>query len=126
MASRLSITNDFLELPKLMQYTKEDPLSQWLYFIKHEGSEEESMTILLKDNPAFQSLDKEYHNFTRNDTLKERYEARQKHLHDTNSRLEEGREEGIHETALRLKKEGVSTEVIIRATGLSLEEVERL
>jgi predicted transposase/invertase (TIGR01784 family) len=39
---------------------------------------------------------------------------------------EEGREEGVRETALRLKSLGMSTEVIMKATGLTREAIEKL
>lgn len=39
---------------------------------------------------------------------------------------EEGREEGKEETARNLKQMGVSLEIISKATGLSIEQIEAL
>ena len=40
--------------------------------------------------------------------------------------IEEGKKEGITQTARRLKAAGVSLDIIIKATGLSKEEIQKL
>ncbi|MCP4133588.1 MAG: hypothetical protein GY754_21650, partial [bacterium] len=76
-----------LELPKLADKIKDDKLSKWLLYFKKEGTEEELMKILLKDDPDLKKAHDEYLNFTRDDELREMYEAREKWIKDQNNAL---------------------------------------
>ncbi len=77
-----------------------------------------------------QEAHKKYNKFLSDPELMEAYEGRQKWLHDQatirDEGFEDGREEGINQTARRLKAAGADMELIIKATGLSEEEIRKL
>ncbi|MCP4134975.1 MAG: hypothetical protein GY754_28635 [bacterium] len=81
-------------MPKLADKIKDDKLSKWLLYLKKEGTEEELMKILLKDDPDLKKAHEEYLNFTRDDELREMYEAREKWIKDQNSALANAKIEG--------------------------------
>ncbi len=62
--------------------------------------------------------------------LMEAYEGRQKWLHDQatirDEGFEEGKKEGITQTVKDFKAAGADMELIIKATGLSEEEIRKL
>ena len=104
------------------------------------------MRVLLGDNPHIQEAHKLYTTFTADQAMLDRLEAKEKWRRDYLSGLDEswndgrekGREEGIEkgiekgkkdgitQTAKRLKAAGADMELIIKATGLSEEEIQKL
>ncbi len=138
----------YLELPKLIDYNTDNELEKWLYFLKNEGKaeEDEKMRILLKENPSLNKAHEKYLAFGMDPELVDAYEARMKWKLDHDSALddalsrglkqgreegrqegrEEGREEGMRQTANRLKALGLSPDLIQQATGLTVEEIDRL
>jgi predicted transposase/invertase (TIGR01784 family) len=105
-------------------------LDEWIYFLKNEEIKDEFKAKgLQKAKKAFSILslpEKDRQAYARyQDDL--RYQAS---LIESNYGLghlegrEEGREEGKIEVARNLKVAGVSTEVIVKVTGLSREEIE--
>jgi len=137
----------FFELPKINVESKDifkNRLEKWAYFFKKEGllNEEEEMQVLIKNDSVMEQAHKSYKKFTSNDKMLEIYEAREKRIKDEASNIAYAREEGIEqgmeqglskgaynksiETALNLKKLGISVDIIIRATGLTKDEIEKL
>jgi predicted transposase/invertase (TIGR01784 family) len=96
----------FLELPKIEDKFKDDKLLKWLLFLKNEGKKEELMEILIKNDPDIARAHKEYNAFTRDDELRELYEAREKWKKDYNTAMYYARVEGIEEGKKEGKKEG--------------------
>ena len=130
----------FMELSK-MNFPNKDNLTfrsdfeRWCYFFKYEGYlKEDEMRVLLGDNPYIQEAHKLYTTFTADQAMLDRLEAKEKWRRDYLSGLDEswndgrekGREEGITQTAKGLKAAGVSLDIIIKATGLSEEELKKL
>ena len=73
----------FLELPKLNKKNNfSNNLERWLTFLKAEGQEEETMKVIMDDDAIFVKAHEEYTSFTRNDRMREIYEAREKALKD--------------------------------------------
>ena len=96
------------------------------------------MRVLLGDNPYIQEAHKLYTTFTADQAMLDRLEAKEKWRRDYLSGLDEswndGMEKGIEkgrneekpQTAKGLKAAGVSLDIIIKATGLSEEEIQKL
>ncbi len=130
----------FMELSK-MTFPDEAHLAigsdfeRWCYFFKYEGYlKEDEMPVLLGDNPYIQEAHKLYTTFTADQAMLDRLEAKEKWRRDYLSGLDEswndgrekGREEGIAQTVKDFKAAGVSIDIIIKATGLSEEEIQKL
>jgi len=76
----------FLELPKINKKNNfASNLERWLTFLKAEGQEEETMKVIMDDDAIFVKAHEEYTSFTRNDRMREIYEAREKALKDAGS-----------------------------------------
>ncbi|MBN2737737.1 MAG: Rpn family recombination-promoting nuclease/putative transposase, partial [Spirochaetales bacterium] len=119
---------------------------KWIYYLLNEGKEDPVMKILIKDDQDIAKAHEVYNHFTRDDKMRDAYEARQKWLKDYNSAIAEAEEKGIEKgmekgigigvekgmgqgvekVALTMRKLGVSIEEISRFTGLSVDEINRL
>ena len=96
------------------------------------------MTVLLKDKPILKKAHKEYGVFTKDDYMREIYETKLKREMDNETYygkliedakrqgIEKGIEKGKLEDAKNLKNLGVSSAIISKATGISVEEIEKL
>ncbi len=84
------------------------------------------MEFLLKQDAVMEKAHSVYKGFSEDRQLRELNEARQKRLKDEATRLGSARREGKLEDATNLKKLGVALDIISKATGLSLEEIEKL
>ncbi len=136
----------FLELPEFKDYSMDRTLDQWLYYLKHEGSEEENMTMTLKtlfeDNPRLAEAHEKYLAFTRDEELREAYESRMKWLMDYNSGMYAARQEGLEEgiekgiekgraeekfqTIMQLRRFDMKSAEIAEITGLTPEKVDAI
>ena len=122
----------FIELPKFSEKTKiDESLFDWLLFFKNENdNEEEYMQTLLERNKIIKKAHEKYKVFTQDDNLRELYEARLKYQRDQSTLIEvaekKGEVKGKIGTALKMKKDGLSNDVISKYTGLSVEEIEEL
>ena len=128
------LTYIYLEMPNFN--LKEDNLvtrlDQWLYFIKHL-EDFQSIPTIFKDEVFTQAFEKaEIARFGQVDI--ESYEMNLKIYRDYKNTVDtaydegkiEGKLEGKIEVAKALKLSGVSTEIIIQATGLSQSEIDKL
>ena len=128
----------YIELPKIKpdpSVIPTDRLVKWMYYFKEEGIlEDDEMKVIFKDDPIFEQAHETFQQFTADDELKMRYEAREKLQRDQASAkafaVRKAREEEKKETSLRiatsLKEMGEPVEIICKATGLTAEEVEAL
>jgi len=131
----------FIENKKLKELASElkSDLKIWLEFLSNEGKvTEEKMTILLKDKPILKKAHNEYDIFTKDDYMREVYETKLKREMDNETYygklienakkqgIEKGIERGKLEDARNFKRLGVSNAIIAQATGLSLEQIEKL
>ncbi|MBN2443826.1 MAG: PD-(D/E)XK nuclease family transposase [Spirochaetales bacterium] len=129
----------FLEMEKASGKMKEN-LDHWIRYFTYEGKEEEAMEVLLHNYPVFTKAHEQYEQFTRNDELRELYEAREKWQRDQISRIKTaermGKEMGMKigeeigekatgkRIAINMLKEGFSVDQIVKVTQLTKEEVE--
>jgi len=120
----------YIEIPKLPEGHFDSQLEQWVAYLKNEGKEGYDMTILLKDNPTMAKAHRRYEAFTRDDQARMAYESRIAFQRDQISREQaaekEGELKGKLDTARNLKILGISPQQIAQATGLSLEDIDRL
>jgi predicted transposase/invertase (TIGR01784 family) len=102
-------------------------LGAWtnFYYYSHLKSEAE-MTALLQGHPIVQQTYGKYQQFNQDEGLRALDEAHQQFLHDYATDMEEAQLKKSAEIARNLKSMGMSPQDIVRATGLSLSEVERL
>jgi predicted transposase/invertase (TIGR01784 family) len=124
----------YIELPKFKktQEELEDHFEKWLYVFRHL-SELQDRPQQLQDR-IFQKLfdTAEIAKFTAEERVA--YEESLKYYRDiknvVDTSREEGKEEGIEERTLEiareLKNNGISIDVIIKSTGLSKEDIEKL
>lgn len=125
-----------IELPKIKEKIEEGSLKKWILFLENpEGEETKKMAENEKEiKEAIETLEE-----ISSDEAKERMaELRQKYIMDKKSELrtaeekgiKKGKEEGIKkekmETVKRLKNENIPIDIIIKATGLTKEEIEQI
>ena len=88
------------------------------------------MSQLLKEDTIFEKAMKKYNYFTDNEDLLNEYDKREAYLVYQHSLIrdfkEEGREEEKYSIAKTLKQMNMDNASINKATGLSLEEIEKL
>ncbi len=124
-----SIELYIIEMPKVEKYAKNSTLDNWVKFII--GSEDIDMETVDEDIKQAQRV--------LEDISKDEYEQyladlREKHIYDMKSLKAEGfrdgKEQGMlqksKEVAKSLKEQGVDIRIIINATGLTKEEIEKL
>jgi predicted transposase/invertase (TIGR01784 family) len=136
----------YIELPRIKPVPENIPtdrLLKWAWFFREEGVvEEEDMKILIKDDPIFEKAHNTFNQFTANDELRDKYEARMKYEHDRAQAisdgwedgrelglelgLKEGLKKGILKTAEAMKQNGIASEIIQKTTGLTAEEIDAL
>ncbi len=120
------LTYIYLEMPnfKLKESELNSRLDQWLYFIRNLESLQ-SIPTIFKDKVFEKAFEKaeiakysktEFHN----------YESSLKSYRDLKGVIDTAFDEGKLETVKSFKKLGVSIEIIIQATGLSKEDIEKL
>jgi predicted transposase/invertase (TIGR01784 family) len=120
----------FLEMDKEMGKLKKN-LDHWITYFLYEGKEDKSMEVLLHNDPVFYKAHKQYEDFTRNDELREIYEAREKWKRDQLSMIKsaerkaerKGEKKGEEKVAMNMLKEGFSIDQILKVTSFNREEI---
>ena len=116
-----------------MWYTKKEEIEEAKYLVMLDLEEKELKEFAKKDGVVNEYMEKlenlnknpEFYQYMTHEEDERKihnsmmYEAKQKGI-------EEGLKQGSLETAKNLKKLGISIETIVKATGLSKEEVEKL
>jgi predicted transposase/invertase (TIGR01784 family) len=110
-------------------------LRRWMQFLRFGSEwEEEKMSATLQDVPEVHAAYDEFKRFTADPVMREKIKARERYWTDRNLDRAEAEEEGLAkgelkgkvEVARNLRNMGMSSPDIVRATGLSLPEIERL
>jgi predicted transposase/invertase (TIGR01784 family) len=118
-----SIEINVLELPKV-QKADGTPLGNWLRFLSAK-TEEEFMAVA-QTNPAINEAWGVIKVLSGDEQARAMAEAREKAQMDMDSLLSDTLYDGKLEIARNLLKEKTSIDVIVRATGLTFEEVKKL
>ncbi|MEX2442217.1 MAG: hypothetical protein WD492_01330 [Alkalispirochaeta sp.] len=126
----------FIELP---QFINQDGIpstvfGQWMYYIKYRGTEgameDPIMKAILEDTSEIREAEKRYEQFTANEELRDRLEARDKfrrtHLQLLHDAEQKGRIENSRENARKMKNDGLAIADIARYTDLSEQEIREL
>ncbi|WP_340026594.1 Rpn family recombination-promoting nuclease/putative transposase [Paenibacillus sp. FSL K6-1096] len=132
----------FLELPKLDEQAvslEQGGLVNWLLFLK--GVDQTKWEVLTMNEPVLKKAMNTLEFLSQNEEARRQYEARQRYLHDEASMYEaakvaeakgwaegeaKGKADSKKETALKLLALGIELSVITEATGLSVEEIQKL
>ncbi|WP_127484093.1 Rpn family recombination-promoting nuclease/putative transposase [Paenibacillus ehimensis] len=124
----------FIELPKLddRAVPVEGGLVNWLLFLK--GVDKSNWEVLAMNEPTLKKAMTTLEFLSQDAEARRLYEARQKYLHDEASMIEGARTEGktqgiLHgkiEVAKNMLSMGLDIQLIIKATGLSEEEIHAL
>ncbi|TAH01665.1 MAG: Rpn family recombination-promoting nuclease/putative transposase [Sphingobacteriales bacterium] len=120
------LTFIYLEMPnfKLTENQLENRLDKWLYFIKHLEDFQTIPTIIADDvfNQAFEKA--ELAKFGQTELAN--YENSLKIYRDLKGVIDTAFDEGILKVAKNLKEEGMNIEFIIKVTGLTKKEIDKL
>ena len=123
----------YVEIPKFDENANiNKELKNWILFLK--SNKEEDMSQLLKEDTIFEKAMKKYNYFTDNEELLNEYDKREAYLVYQHSLMrdfkEEGKLEGIkdekYSIAKTLKQMNMDNAYISKATGLPIEEIEKL
>ena len=123
----------YVEIPKFDKNSNvKSELKNWILFLK--SNKEEDMSQLLKEDTIFEKAMKKYNYFTDNEELLNEYDKREAYLVYQHSLMrdfkEEGKLEGIkdekYSIAKTLKQMNMDNAYISKATGLPIEEIEKL
>ena len=132
----------FIELPKFRKAhpNMDETLNQWLAFI--DDNDRGKIKMAEKKNKTLEKARKEMTYLTGDEEIRRLAELREKWEMDWNSSMDyskregikEGKKEGIKEgakeknleNAKKMKEEKIPTETIMRITGLTKEEIEKL
>ena len=87
---------------------------------------EADMSTLLKDQPMVQRAYEKFKQFNQSEELRALDEARERFLHDMATDIEVAETKATVEIARKMKGMGLGAEVIAQATGLSVDEIERM
>jgi predicted transposase/invertase (TIGR01784 family) len=117
-----------LELPKVPVQGDGSGICAWLQFLRSQNREEFEMVA--EKNPEIRKAVDKLYVLSADEEARAQYEWRLKCIRDSNSlidgALERGKAEASHETARRMKADKEPLEKIIRYTGLSPDEIEKL
>lgn len=124
----------FIELPKFRKAhpNMDEKLNQWLAFI--DDNDRGKIKMAEKKNKTLEKARKEMTYLTGDEEIRRLAELREKWEMDWNSSMDYSKREGIKEgakeknleNAKKMKEEKIPTETIMRITGLTKEEIEKL
>ena len=120
----------FLEIPKLKESGSSSKIGKWMLYLKTEGRNSKMLKILLKEDNDLQKAHDKYEKFTSDKELRFQAISREKFLRDQLSREGAAHDAGVYEKSLEaarvLKESDVSMDIILKSTGLTVEEIENL
>ena len=120
----------FIELPKFRKAhpNMDEKLNQWLAFI--DDNDRGKIKMAEEKNKTLEKARKEMTYLTGDEEIRRLAELREKWEMDWNSSMDyskkEGKKEGKKEDAKKMKEEKIPIETIMRITGLTKEEIEKL
>ncbi len=128
------VTLHFLELPKLTQSIlhEQTVLLRWLAFLKAQTASERAH--LVEGDPIMEKAFNALEFLSQDEQTRQRYEARQKALHDYATAIETAKREGEltgelkerRATAIRLLLKGLSVNETAELANLAVKEVEAI
>ena len=121
----------FLEIEKFLKTGGfSNSLEKWMAYFKYEGKDEQIMQLIIKDDPLPERAHQNYVQFTQNDELVEIYEGRMKWQSDYKSGMLAAEEKGIQKgklkAARRMLADDLTVDLIVKYTGLSVQEIDEL
>ncbi|MEK4003335.1 Rpn family recombination-promoting nuclease/putative transposase [Paenibacillus sp. FSL H3-0333] len=116
----------FLELPKLDDHNvpSEGGLINWLLFLK--GADISQWEVLKMNEPGLEKAMDTLQYLSQDSEARRLYEARQKYLHDEASMLGSAELAGIKKVAKNMLAMNLDIKTIVKATGLSEQEINAL
>lgn len=116
----------FIELPKLddRAVPVEGGLVNWLLFLK--GADKSNWEVLAMNEPTLKKAMTTLEFLSQDAEARRLYEARQKYLHDKASMIEGAKTEGKIEVAKNMLSMDLDIPLIVKATGLTEEEIHAL
>ena len=124
-----------IELPKAVKEyksNKEDGMLQWMMFL--ENPEDAEVGKIMKENEDIKEAKNELERISQDETLRRQLLKAKIARMDAIQREKDAREDGIAEgekkekieIAKNLLKENIPLEIIMKATGLTEEEIEKI
>lgn len=113
-----------LELPKVPKETDNTELWNWLKFLK--ADREEELSMIKEKSPEIEKAVGVLKELSQDERTKLLYEAREKARRDEQARIMEAYVEGIAKVAINLYRNGMTVNDIMKFTGLTKEETEKL
>lgn len=119
-----------------MENDKENKLKEWLSFLENPESEE--VLYYMKNNENIKSAKEKLNTLSEDERVRRLAELREKAIMDEKEAkytgYTEGREEGRKqgkeatkkEIAKKMKEEKIGTEIIVKVTGLTKEDIDKL
>ena len=123
-----------------MENDKENKLKEWLSFLENPESEE--VLYYMKNNENIKSAKEKLNTLSEDERVRRLAELREKAIMDEKEAkytgYTEGRREGIKEgrkqgkeatkkeIAKKMKEEKIGTEIIVKVTGLTKEDIDKL
>ena len=122
---------DIIVLPKiykLKETNKESKLLEWIYFLENPNSE--VVKKIMENNEGIKDAKEKLDALQNDEIMKRLLEWEESASHEEASirftARREGQKEKQQEIAKKLKQEGIAIEIIMRATGLTKQEIDEL
>ena len=124
-----------IELPKMRNTTsggKDKKLVEWLHFLENPESKE--VTSYMKNNESMKKAKEKLNTMSEDETIRRLAELREKAILDELEvkaySYKKGKNDGIEqnnkEIAKKMKEENIDLSIILKITGLTKEEIEKL
>ena len=124
-----------IELPKMRNNTsggKDKKLVEWLHFLENPESKE--VTSYMKNNNSMKKAKEKLNTMSEDETIRRLAELREKAILDELEvkaySYKKGKNDGIEqnnkEIAKKMKEENIDLSIILKITGLTKEEIEKL
>ena len=124
-----------IELPKMRNTTsggKDKKLVEWLHFLENPESKE--VTSYMKNNKSMKKAKEKLNTMSEDETIRRLAELREKAILDELEvkaySYKKGKNDGIEqnnkEIAKKMKEENIDLSIILKITGLTKEEIEKL
>ena len=128
-----------IEIPKARRMLEKEPkneLAQWVLFLNDPNESEVSK--IMEDNKEIKEAMNELEKISEDEELRRVAELREKAIRDEKNGLRHAREDGLKEgieqglkqgkllVAKNMKSEGIDIDTIMKITGLSEEEIEKI
>ncbi len=115
-----------IELEKIEENNQEsnDKLLDWLYFLINPDSRR--VKKKMEENKELKEAKEKLDKITEDERMQQLAWWREKAIYEENTRINSSYKKGIKDTAKKMKEEKIPIETIIKITGLTKEEIEKL